>query len=86
MVQTETDIAVSGSIRPTRLDWCDLVRRVHSIEPIRQNGRVMQVIGLVIESQGPAGSVGELCYISTLGSESMVPAEIVAVSRKAVCF
>ena len=59
------------------LDWSQLVERSASIEPIKQNGRVMQVIGLVIESQGPAGSIGELCYLSTQGAEPLVPAEIV---------
>jgi len=59
------------------LDWERLKQRVGSIEPIKQNGRVVQVIGLVIESQGPAGSVGELCYLSSGGGAASVPAEIV---------
>jgi len=33
------------------------------IDPIRMNGRVTQVIGLIIEAQGPAVNLGELCYI-----------------------
>jgi len=69
----------SGAVQqgPSRLDWEKLVRRARAVEPIRQNGRVIQVIGLVIESEGPAGSVGELCYLSTVGSGALVPAEIV---------
>ncbi len=59
------------------LDWEKLVRQVEDVEPIKQNGRVVQVIGLVIESQGPAGSVGELCHIAQNNGAKLVPAEIV---------
>lgn len=59
------------------LNWGKLLRQVGEVEPIKQNGRVVQVIGLVIESQGPAGSVGELCYIRPGNGAPLVPAEIV---------
>jgi flagellum-specific ATP synthase len=60
-----------------QVDWNNLFERVKQVEPIKQNGRVVQVIGLVIESQGPAGSVGELCYIVCDGNGCPIPAEIV---------
>ncbi len=45
---------------------------------IKLTGKVTQVIGLVIESQGPVVSVGELCYIHSHFSEMPpVPAEVV---------
>ncbi len=45
---------------------------------IKLTGKVTQVIGLVIESQGPLVSVGELCYIhSHLPEFPPVPAEVV---------
>lgn len=80
MNQTLTSTAdqeASSVTMPEGLDWDKLIGKARSIEPIKQNGRVVQVIGLVIESEGPAGSVGELCYISPNGSSSAVPAEIV---------
>ncbi len=48
-------------------------------EPIRMNGRVTQVIGLVIESEGPNVSLGELCYIVPRGGDEKkkIPAEVV---------
>jgi flagellum-specific ATP synthase len=33
------------------------------VNPIRQNGTVNQIIGLIVESQGPAASIGDICYI-----------------------
>lgn len=33
------------------------------IDPFRLNGRVTQVIGLVVEANGPEAEVGELCHI-----------------------
>ncbi len=32
-------------------------------DPVRQNGKVTQVIGLVIESVGPPAMIGEICHI-----------------------
>ena len=37
--------------------------RLEAVEPFRRTGRVSQVTGLVIESDGPAAVVGELCHI-----------------------
>jgi flagellum-specific ATP synthase len=38
--------------------------RMKKMDPIRVNGRVEQVVGLVIESSGPVASVGEACWIT----------------------
>ena len=38
---------------------------IKNSNPIKLSGKVTQVIGLVIESQGPTVSVGELCYVSS---------------------
>jgi len=42
---------------------------VAEIDTFRLNGRVKQVIGLVIEADGPSVSVGEVCLIEIPGSE-----------------
>ena len=51
---------------------------VKSSVSIKLTGKVTQVVGLVIESQGPTVSVGELCYVSShFPNVPPVPAEVV---------
>jgi len=50
---------------------------IHATELIRHNGRVNQVIGVVIESHGPAMSVGETCEIRYRRNEGTITAEVV---------
>jgi flagellum-specific ATP synthase len=38
-------------------------RKLQFIEPIKSTGSVTRAVGLVIESRGPAVSVGDLCYL-----------------------
>lgn len=44
---------------------------------MRYLGKVIQIIGLIIEADGPKGSIGDLCYISTNEKEDYISAEIV---------
>ena len=54
------------------------INAIDSCESIKLNGKVVQVIGLVIESQGPNVSLGELCYIcSHFPGVDPIPAEVV---------
>lgn len=53
-----------------------LDHRLASVNPIRQRGRVDQVIGLIIETIGPPASVGDRCIISG-GRNGGVLAEVV---------
>jgi FliI/YscN family ATPase len=55
----------------------NLARRVQETEVIRSHGRVVQLIGLVIESEGPLASVGEICRIESAGHDSSTLAEVV---------
>jgi flagellum-specific ATP synthase len=41
------------------------------------NGRVAQVIGVVVESVGPPARIGEICLIQVKHNEAPVPAEVV---------
>ena len=50
---------------------------VASVDPITLSGRVSQVIGLVIESEGPAVSVGENCLIESDSGSASVSCEVV---------
>jgi flagellum-specific ATP synthase len=52
---------------------------VQRFDPVRLNGRVAQVIGLVIESVGPAAMLGEICRIEVSRNRPPVPAEVVGV-------
>lgn len=55
--------------------FTDAVAKCHSM---KLTGKVTQVVGLVIESQGPTVSVGELCYVSSHFPDTPpLPAEVV---------
>jgi len=54
--------------------YFDIVNRIN---PVRVNGKVIQIIGLVIESSGPEASIGDLCYITSKDKSKKIPAEVV---------
>lgn len=56
---------------------------VERTEPIKTNGKVTQVIGLVVEAQGPAANLGELCYIYPPGGPK-IQAEVVGFKENKV--
>jgi flagellum-specific ATP synthase len=58
-----------------RLDG--LLHRVRETEVIRNHGHVVQLIGLVIESEGPLAAVGEICRIESAGRNGSTLAEVV---------
>jgi flagellum-specific ATP synthase len=54
-----------------------LLRRVQDAKVVRNQGRVIQLIGLVIESEGPLAAVGELCRIESARHDGFTLAEVV---------
>ena len=52
------------------------------VDPIRVNGRVTQVVGLLIEATGPQNPVGDICHIMT--PQGPLPCEIVGFRRGSV--
>ena len=53
-------------------------KRMSEADIARVNGRVEQIVGLVIESSGPSASVGEACWITAAdGTGQPVLAEVV---------
>ncbi|MFB3925577.1 MAG: flagellar protein export ATPase FliI [Syntrophales bacterium] len=60
-------------------------RKYHEIlektNPIRVNGKVSQVIGLVVEGHGPGTSIGEACHIYPHGDGGVIHAEVVGFKR-----
>lgn len=59
-----------------RLDLSAPMERALHCRPLRHEGKVAQVIGLVVESFGPPASLGELAQIDC-GDGRVVPAEVV---------
>ncbi len=49
-------------------------RTVRDLDPYRLNGRVSELIGLVVESRGPEAGVGERCEIHVQGHRTGRPA------------
>jgi flagellum-specific ATP synthase len=50
---------------------------VRRLDTLRTNGKVVQVVGVVVESLGPQVSIGEVCHIVTSSSKPPVPAQVV---------
>jgi flagellum-specific ATP synthase len=57
---------------------------VSSVDPVTLSGCVRQVIGLVIESDGPTVSIGETCLIENGSDASAVRCEVVGFRDKKV--
>ncbi|WP_211745947.1 flagellar protein export ATPase FliI [Paenibacillus sp. Marseille-Q4541] len=47
------------------------------LDPVRINGKVTQVIGLMVESEGPDASIGDVCLIYPTNSAVPLKAEVV---------
>ncbi|MGQ9687333.1 MAG: FliI/YscN family ATPase [Desulfobaccales bacterium] len=63
---------------PTRLiDFDFLQRSVRQTTPFAFVGRVQEMVGLVITSQGPEGAVGRICEIEMSPPDHPITAEIV---------
>ncbi|MFD7521497.1 flagellar protein export ATPase FliI [Paenibacillus chitinolyticus] len=59
---------------PNAGKYVDFLRQ---LDPVRVNGKVTQVIGLTVESEGPDVSIGELCHIYPHKSNQPLMAEVV---------
>ncbi len=51
--------------------------RIATARTVRHFGKVTQVVGLVIESAGPAISIGRICSIENRDNGARIPAEVV---------
>jgi flagellum-specific ATP synthase len=51
--------------------------RVRETSVVQNRGRVVQLIGLVIESEGPLASIGDICRIESARNDSETLAEVV---------
>ncbi len=62
--------------RPT-LDLARYSETIRKTDTISINGRVAQVIGVLVESQGPACGVGEICELHCRRTQRPLLAEVV---------
>jgi flagellum-specific ATP synthase len=53
------------------------LQKLEQIDPLKSIGRVMRSVGLIIESQGPMVSVGDLCYLPMKGGARTTMLEVV---------
>jgi flagellum-specific ATP synthase len=59
-----------------RIDLSTHLRAIRTCDTMRYNGKVQQVVGVTIESQGPSCQVGDLCHVVTRQGRE-IPAEVV---------
>ncbi|MEI7027333.1 flagellar protein export ATPase FliI [Paenibacillus sp. y28] len=59
------------------LNFARYMDYLQHIDPVRVNGKVTQVIGLTVESEGPDASIGDVCYIYPMKSDVPLKAEVV---------
>jgi flagellum-specific ATP synthase len=60
------------------------LEQLRQVDPIRVNGKVTQVIGLTVESEGPDASIGDVCYIYPFKSSQPLKAEVVGFKNNKV--
>ncbi|MGZ0049753.1 flagellar protein export ATPase FliI [Brevibacillus gelatini] len=59
------------------LDISKYRQALQELDPLRVNGKVTQVVGLTIESQGPEVKLGEICHLYPTNSKEPIIAEVV---------
>jgi flagellum-specific ATP synthase len=47
------------------LDFSSYTSAIHRIEPVRMEGEVVELVGLIVESKGPPCAIGDFCEIRT---------------------
>ncbi|WP_456271546.1 flagellar protein export ATPase FliI [Bacillus sp. AK031] len=62
----------------------ELVDYLSSLQTFKKYGKVKRVVGLMIESQGPKSSIGELCLIHLSESSRTIQAEVVGFKEETV--
>jgi flagellum-specific ATP synthase len=66
------------------IDFNKYLSVINSTASMKFNGKITQIIGLVIESQGPNVNLGELCYIYPRSGQQPIPAEVVGFRQERV--
>ncbi|MBP2635810.1 MAG: yscN [Firmicutes bacterium] len=58
-------------------DSAPYLSTIANVDSIKLNGKITQIIGLVMESQGPNVNLGDLCYVYPRKQGEPIPAEVV---------
>ncbi len=61
----------------TQIDLSRYEHILKRINPIRVNGKVSEIVGLMVEGNGPAASIGEVCGIVPVNGDLPLEAEVV---------
>lgn len=77
MEDTAAGEAIPRAFRADPPDFAPYVTRLTGVDPIKLNGKVTQVVGLVIEASGPQASIGDLCEIRSPGRDTPLLTEVV---------
>lgn len=60
------------------MNFTNLLERIEEIDTLKRYGRVKRVVGLMIESQGPESSIGDVCFIHVgTSNKRKIQAEVV---------
>jgi len=59
------------------VSWDRYTRAVNMAEPVRPTGRVVGMVGLTVEADGPQVKVGDHCTLEDLRARRRLPAEVV---------
>lgn len=60
------------------------IAKIDRLNTMKLNGKVSQVVGVIVESRGPAAHLGEVCEIEVGRSQAPVPAEAVGFRENTV--
>ncbi len=76
-VLEETENLVDEHEEKVKVDLSKYLDKVKKVNLIQMDGRVVQVIGLIIESTGPKVGIGDICEIKSSRVEKPVLVEVV---------
>ncbi|WP_404459248.1 flagellar protein export ATPase FliI [Oceanobacillus kapialis] len=57
---------------------------IEQADTYKRYGKVLRVVGLMIESQGPAANIGEVCYIHSSENRAPILAEVVGFNNEKI--
>lgn len=67
------------------MNLADVIEQIDQLDSFKRYGRVKRVVGLMIESQGPESSIGDVCYIHVGNKRKrIIQAEVVGFKNEDV--
>jgi flagellum-specific ATP synthase len=59
------------------IDFAKYEKLLKRINPVRVNGKVSEIVGLMVEGNGPVASIGDVCGIMPVNGDAPLEAEVV---------